>query len=242
MSGAARCALVVSGKTSTQGLPLTTRHAVPLHFPLPISRALPHNQAMDIKNIAAHLTTTGYIVLDAPLPPPLLEKLWLRCQHDEPSRFRAAQIGRGAQKQRQSAIRGDSIAWLEEENSSDQGYLAWMETLRAGLNAELFLGLFDYEAHYAIYAAGAGYAKHVDALHGAKNRVLSSVLYLNADWHNGDGGELLLFAADGCTILETLTPRLGTMILFLSETFPHQVLPSLTTRRSIAGWFRVRNN
>jgi SM-20-related protein len=201
---------------------------------------MPHTQPMDIANIASHLTSTGYIILDTPLPTALLNPLLVRCQHDDDARFHAAQIGRGAQKQQQTEIRGDSIAWLDEQNASDQGYLAWMETLRAGLNAELFLGLFDYEAHYAIYAAGAGYAKHVDALQGAKNRVLSSVLYLNPDWQNGNGGELLLFTADGNTVLETLTPRAGTMILFLSETFPHQVLPSLTTRRSIAGWFRVR--
>jgi SM-20-related protein len=210
------------------------------HLPLPIKPAMPHTQRMDIANIAAHLTSTGYIVLDTPLPTALLNPLLVRCQHDDDARFHPAQIGRGTQKQQQSGIRGDSIAWLDEQNASDQGYLAWMDTLRAGLNAELFLGLFDYEAHYAIYAAGAGYAKHVDALQGAKNRVLSSVLYLNPDWQNGNGGELLLFAADGNTVLEKLTPRAGTMILFLSETFPHQVLPSTTTRRSIAGWFRVR--
>ncbi|MFM2407841.1 MAG: hypothetical protein RL358_583 [Pseudomonadota bacterium] len=203
---------------------------------------MPQTRPMDIKNIASHLTSTGYIVLDTPLPTALLNHLLVRCQHDDDARFHPAQIGRGAQKQQQTAIRGDSIAWLDEQNAGDQGYLAWMEQLRAGLNAELFLGLFDYESHYAIYAAGAGYAKHVDALQGAKNRVLSSVLYLNPDWHSGDGGELLMFAPDGDTVLETLTPQLGTMILFLSETFPHQVLPSLTTRRSIAGWFRVRNN
>jgi len=29
------------------------------------------------------------------------------------------------------------------------------------------------------------------------------------------------------------------MIIFLSDSFPHQVLLSHTTRRSIAGWFRV---
>ncbi|MGZ8257424.1 MAG: 2OG-Fe(II) oxygenase [Gallionella sp.] len=196
---------------------------------------------MDIQHIKTQLRETGYIVLPAPLPSALLQQLFARCQHDNDARFHAAQIGRGTQKQRQSSIRGDSIAWLDEENADDQGYLAWMENLRAGLNAELFLGLFDFEAHYAIYESGMGYAKHVDALQGAKNRVLSSVLYLNPDWQTGDGGELLLFAPDGNSVLETLTPKFGTMILFLSETFPHQVLPSLTTRRSIAGWFRVRS-
>lgn len=195
---------------------------------------------MDIQHIATQLHETGYIVLDAPFSADLLAKLLLRCQHDSDAHFQPAHIGRGAQKQQQQAIRGDDIRWLDEQHDTDRSYLTCMETLRMSLNAELFLGLFDYESHYAIYAAGAGYAKHLDALQGAKNRVLSSVLYLNPDWQSGDGGELLLYAADGAKILATLTPRYGTMILFLSETFPHQVLPSHTTRRSIAGWFRVR--
>jgi SM-20-related protein len=30
------------------------------------------------------------------------------------------------------------------------------------------------------------------------------------------------------------------MIIFLSESFPHEVLASHTTRRSVAGWFSGR--
>ena len=37
----------------------------------------------------------------------------------------------------------------------------------------------------------------------------------------------------------TVNPTFGTMIIFLSESFPHEVLISHATRRSIAGWFRV---
>jgi SM-20-related protein len=36
-----------------------------------------------------------------------------------------------------------------------------------------------------------------------------------------------------------VAPTFGTMIIFLSESFPHEVLRSNATRRSIAGWFRV---
>ncbi|MFZ3017309.1 MAG: 2OG-Fe(II) oxygenase [Gallionella sp.] len=36
-----------------------------------------------------------------------------------------------------------------------------------------------------------------------------------------------------------MNPTFGTMIIFLSESFPHEVLVSHATRRSIAGWFRV---
>ena len=114
-----------------------------------------------------------------------------------------------------------------------------MEALRLGLNTALFLGLFDYECHYAIYEKGADYAKHSDVLQGKKNRILTTVLYLNEDWHACDGGELVVFEPTGNSVIATVNPTFGTMIIFLSESFPHEVLMSHSTRRSISGWFRV---
>jgi SM-20-related protein len=194
---------------------------------------------MDIAKIATELEHTGYIVLAKPLVDKLLAELFTRCHDDNPMRFHAAQVGRGAAKQQIDSIRGDVIDWMDAGNSTDQAYLACMEELRLGLNAALFLGLFDFESHYANYGSGDGYAKHSDVLQGKKNRILSTVLYLNEDWHACDGGELVVFEATGKTIVATVNPTFGTMIIFLSESFPHEVLTSHATRRSIAGWFRV---
>ena len=194
---------------------------------------------MDIEKIADQLEHTGYIVLDKPLVDELLADLFTRCHDDEPLRFQAAQIGRGAAKKQIHSIRGDVINWLDTANSTDHAYLACMEKLRTGLNAALYLGLFDYECHYAIYGAGDGYAKHSDVLQGKKNRILTTVLYLNEDWHACDGGELVVFEPTGQSVIATVNPTFGTMIIFLSESFPHEVLVSHATRRSIAGWFRA---
>ncbi|OIQ99532.1 2OG-Fe(II) oxygenase superfamily protein [mine drainage metagenome] len=194
---------------------------------------------MDIAKIATELEHTGYIVLARPLVDKLLAELFTRCHDDDPMRFHAAQVGRGAAKQQIGSIRGDVIDWMDAGNSTDLAYLACMEELRLGLNAALFLGLFDFESHYAIYGSGDGYAKHSDVLQGKKNRILSTVLYLNEDWHACDGGELVVFEATGKSIVATVNPIFGTMIIFLSESFPHEVLTSHATRRSIAGWFRV---
>ena len=195
---------------------------------------------MNIENIAEHLARVGYIVLDNPLQNPLTDLLFARCQDDDPLRFKPAQIGRGLAQKHLNPLRGDVISWLDDTNSTDHAYLAWMEALRSGLNSTLFLGLFDYECHYAIYLAGAGYAKHSDVLHGARNRVVSTVFYLNEGWQAGDGGELRLFEPSGETAIATLNPSFGTMIIFLSESFPHEVLSAHKKRRSITGWFRVR--
>lgn len=194
----------------------------------------------DIDLIAECLERVGYIVLPAPLLKKLSTQLLARCQDDNQGRFNAAKVGRGQAKKQIDTVRGDVICWLDDLDDVDQAYLAWMEELRIGLNAALFLGLFDYECHYAIYGAGAGYARHSDVLAGKKNRVLSTVYYLNEEWQSCDGGELLLFAPAGDAIIATINPEFGTMIIFLSESFPHQVLAAHHARRSIAGWFRVR--
>jgi SM-20-related protein len=195
---------------------------------------------MNITDIAEQLKHSGYIVLDKPLLANLSTLLLARCQSDDPTRFRAARIGRGLAQKQIKSIRGDVISWLDDSDSTDHAYLAWMELLRIGLNEALFLGLFDYECHYAIYGAGTGYAKHSDVLHGNKNRILSTVYYLNEDWQACDGGELLLFEPSGNNVITTISPTFGTMIIFLSESFPHEVLMAHQQRRSIAGWFHVR--
>lgn len=196
---------------------------------------------MNIAAIAEQLEHVGYIVLDKPLLENLSALLFARCHDDEHQKFHAAQIGRGSAKQQVDTIRGDVISWLDAGDSTDNAYLSWMESLRAGLNAALYLGLFDYECHYAIYGAGAGYARHSDVLNGKRNRILSTVFYLNEDWQASDGGELVLFRPDGDTVIATVNPTFGKMIIFLSESFPHQVLAAHNSRRSIAGWFRVRD-
>jgi len=37
-------------------------------------------------------------------------------------------------------------------------------------------------------------------------------------------------------------PQLGTLVVFLSEEFPHEVLAAQRDRYSIAGWFRVNSS
>ncbi len=195
---------------------------------------------MNFQAIAEQLASTGYVVLDQPLPTTLDLRLLARCQDDGHERFQAARIGRGLARKQIHAVRGDVISWLEAADSADLAYLDWMGALRFGLNEALFMGLFDFECHYAIYEAGAGYAKHSDVLDGHKNRILSTVLYLNEDWQAGDGGELVLYDPSGESVIATVLPTFGTMIIFLSESFPHEVRTSHAKRRSIAGWFRVR--
>lgn len=194
---------------------------------------------MDMDKIADALEQTGYIVLKDALEAGLLEGLLSRCQDDGSGRFVASHVGRGTAKQKIETLRGDVISWIEPGDAIDTAFLERMETLRRELNARLFMGMFDYESHYAIYSSGFGYGKHSDVLQGKKNRILTTVLYLNKDWRPEHGGELVVYDPSGENELLRVQPTFGTMIIFLSESFPHEVLVSNTTRRSIAGWFRV---
>ena len=78
--------------------------------------------------------------------------------------------------------------------------------------------------------------------------MLSVVVYLNDNWSDDDGGELILYdnqllaSSDTDTRIVIVTPNLGTIVVFLSEEFPHEVLPAKGDRYSIAGWFRLNNS
>jgi len=52
---------------------------------------------------------------------------------------------------------------------------------------------------------------------------------------------LRLFEPSGETAIATVSPNFATMMIFLSESFPHDVFMAHNKRRSIAGWFRVRD-
>ncbi|MGI3015944.1 2OG-Fe(II) oxygenase [Shewanella algae] len=191
-----------------------------------------------LDRIADALTDKGYIVLEDVLPETLSSALLDKVNHSPVESFRWAEIGRGNERVREQEIRSDRIRWLNEAQQPDADYLEYMACLRHGLNRRLFMGLFDYESHYAFYRPGTFYRKHLDALRGSRNRILTTVFFLNPDWQLGDGGELMLYEEDDA-LLEQIPPRMGTLVIFLSERFPHEVLPTHKDRASIAGWFRV---
>lgn len=154
--------------------------------------------------------------------------------------FSAAAVGRAQQRRHESTIRADATLWLTGDSAAQRTFFVSMEALRLALNRHLYLGLHDYEAHYAYYATGAFYRRHLDTLQGdarAPRRVVSTVCYLNEDWQAGAGGELVLSDRDEREITRII-PRAGTAVFFLSDEFPHEVKPAMADRYSIAGWFR----
>ncbi len=191
--------------------------------------------------MADALDERGYAVLSSVLPPALASALFLRVTALADEAFRAAGVGREGDFQLNPFVRGDQIRWMNASDPAERDYLQWMEALRQALNRRLFMGLFDYEAHFARYLPGAFYKKHLDAFKGRGNRVLSTVFYLNPGWRESDGGQLVVYD-EADHVVARITPLLGTLAVFLSDAVPHEVLASRRTRYSIAGWFRVNGS
>lgn len=159
--------------------------------------------------------------------------------------YRAAQIGRDTSARLEQTERSDKILWLDEHvDPAVDAYLTAMSAIREEVNRHWFLGLFEYECHFARYMPGDFYQAHVDAFADERNprgnRKLSSVLYLNQDWQPEDGGELVIYDPQTGKELTRVLPQMGTFVLFLSEEFPHEVLPGRRIRHSLTGWFRTR--
>ena len=98
------------------------------------------------------------------------------------------------------------------------------------------------ESHFAHYAPGHFYKRHIDAFKGDANRVLSLVTYLNPDWLSTDAGELVIYQDSDDRQGKYVRPELGTLAVFLSEEFEHEVKAAKRDRYSIAGWFRLNSS
>lgn len=157
-----------------------------------------------------------------------------------------AGVGAGPEKQIRSEIRSDSIIWLEESDPdlAVKSWISGMDELSAYIRRELFLSVWTYEGHLARYPGGGFYKPHLDQHADTLARQISIITYLNDDWLDTDGGQLRIYTdlAKGVNgpYLDVL-PKAGTVVVFRSGEFWHEVLPSKRPRLSLTGWFRGRD-
>jgi SM-20-related protein len=71
-------------------------------------------------------------------------------------------------------------------------------------------------------------------------RIITSILYLNENWHKEDGGQLRIYTGENS--YQDILPQAGQLVIFLSSEFFHEVLPTNRERLSITGWYKKRDH
>ncbi|WXL26052.1 2OG-Fe(II) oxygenase [Ectopseudomonas mendocina] len=195
-----------------------------------------------LPRIIDDLVEQGWSVMPQFIPQALTLQLAQECrERAKKGALTPAGVGRGNQQQVLEGVRGDHIQWLEPGQSSvTDEYLQVLDALRSELNQSLYLGLEDFEGHFALYPPGSFYKQHVDRFRDDDRRMVTTVLYLNADWQAEHGGALRLHFAGDKTL--DVLPEAGTLVVFMSADLPHEVLLAHRERLSLTGWFRRRGD
>lgn len=191
---------------------------------------------MDQENLIFSLIERGWYSCESFLNPNLCQNLIIELNALP---LRASEIGKGHGKQNNPLVRNDSLFWLNEASSgqAQDEYLEEMNKLIKIINRELYLGLRQFEGHFARYDQGGFYKKHLDQFKGKNERLISVITYLNTP---EEGGELRIYSRDDQNIIEVnITPKAGSLVCFLSNQIYHEVLPTVHERLSIAGWLRT---
>ena len=187
------------------------------------------------------ISDTGWTVLPISIPhaQDLLKSAQARYARHE---FHAAAIAKNAnQPEVRPSIRNDSTCWLTENSvqltSAENMALQNLNWVKNELSRFFRIGLIDFECHYAVYSPGGSYAKHLDQKKVNNKRFFSIVIYLNENWSDQDGGQLIGYDTNEQKIFE-ISPRLGHAVLFRSD-IEHEVLAARHPRWSLTGWFRT---
>ncbi len=200
-------------------------------------------ESLPLEPLIAGIAEQGYGVVADFLPPARVAGLRATCLAAwEGAEFRAAGVGRGVGLEVRPEIRGDQVLWLEGSGDGPVARL-WqsLEALRLGVNRALWLGLVEFEGHFAVYPPGAYYRRHLDRFRDTDLRTLTAILYLNEDWSGEDGGELRIYlAGEAPAPYLEVRPEAGTLVAFLSGDFFHEVLPARRQRLAVTGWFKRR--
>ena len=149
----------------------------------------------------------------------------------------AAGIGNEAVKDATQKMWGDKIYWMDKKhpNIYEQEFLQLAEDFIDRLNSTCYTGINDYEFHYAVYEEGSYYKRHRDQFKNNSNRKYSLISYLNKNWLEEDGGQLLVYQQDE---VQKILPHSQTAVFFKSDEMEHEVSQAHRSRMSITGWLK----
>lgn len=136
-----------------------------------------------------------------------------------------------------SAVRSDSIYWLDKKHNNvfENEFFELIEGFIQYLNESCYAGITGYEFHYSLYESGDFYLKHLDQFKTNPSRKYSMISYLNLNWQESDGGELLIHQLNKN---QKIAPTQGKTIFFKSDELVHEVLVTNNVRMSVTGWLK----
>ncbi|MEZ4827591.1 MAG: 2OG-Fe(II) oxygenase [Bacteroidia bacterium] len=179
----------------------------------------------------------GYGCVDDFLDPAMVADL----RHDlldryEKGKMHEAGIGNRNVLHRNKSVRGDLISWIDEETASEteRRFLLRVRDFVDYLNYTCYTGIRSFEFHYALYPEGSYYRRHKDQFRSDSGRKFSLITYLNEDWEESDGGQLMLYSEKE----EKITPKGGRSVFFRAHEVEHEVLAAARPRMSITGWLK----
>ena len=190
-----------------------------------------------LENLSDKLSNDGYAVLDDFLPISDFKKILVRFEElKQEEEFNKAGIGKQISYEIDKAVRGDFIRWIDENDHTapTAPLFNFIQQLVEHLNRTCFIGIKDFESHYAFYPPGRGYATHRDRFKNNAHRLISFVFYLNNSWKQADGGYLMLYN-EALETIKKIEPIGNRIAFFMSETL-HEVTECHEERRSITGW------
>jgi SM-20-related protein len=164
-----------------------------------------------------------------------LQQNILQLQKDD--MMTAAGIGNDAVKDAAQKMRGDKIYWMDKshDNIFEQEFLRQVEDFIERLNSTCYAGINSCEFHYAVYEEGSFYKRHKDQFKNDSNRKYSLISYLNSNWQEADGGQLLVYQDE---TVQKILPQSQTAVFFKSDEMEHEVAMANRSRMSVTGWLK----
>jgi Rps23 Pro-64 3,4-dihydroxylase Tpa1-like proline 4-hydroxylase len=156
---------------------------------------------------------------------------------DEEDKMKTAGIGNRFVQGSEQDKRGDRIFWIDNQSDepSERAFLKQVDLFIEHLNETCYTGINAYEFHYALYETGSYYQRHVDQFQNNSDRKFSLIHYLNTDWMQDEGGELLIYHDNNT---EKIFPEMQKAVFFRSKDCEHEVSKSTRPRMSISGWLK----
>jgi len=149
----------------------------------------------------------------------------------------SAGIGNQPDKDKGQKTRSDKTCWLGNDpgNHAEDEFLDMIREFVGHLNGTCYTGLNAFEFHYALYEEGAFYKRHKDQFKNNDNRKYSLISYLNENWTESDGGQLIIHDGES---KQYIVPGNQKAVFFQSNKTEHEVAVANRARMSVTGWLK----